>query len=95
MSKIGHFEVAVMMKVNELAQRHGLESWEFDAEYDTETGELSFPSAPGGADRYDRFCKMKEALGCDEKGKLLLDSDAALLDALNEALRTAPRTWAR
>ncbi|RJG55389.1 hypothetical protein D0Z70_08240 [Sphingobium terrigena] len=91
MSKIGHFEIAVLMKVNELAQRHGLELWEFDAEYDTETGELSFPSTPGGADRYERFRKMKDALGCGEGGKLQLDSDAALLEALDTALSTAPR----
>jgi hypothetical protein len=94
MSKIGHFEIAVLMKVNELAQRHGLELWEFDAEFDTETGELSFPSTPGGAEKYGQFRKMQETLGC-KNGKLQLDSDAALLDALDEALSAAPRTWAR
>lgn len=93
MSKIGHFEIAVLMKVNELAQRYGLELWEFDAEFDTETGALSFPSTPGG-DQYRQFCKMREALGCKE-GALQCDSDAVLLETLDKALRTAPRARTR
>lgn len=88
MSKIGHIEVAVLMKVNQLAERYGVDLWRFDAEFDTETGELSFPSVPGG-DQQVPFDKMMTALGCDNC-KLQLD-DSDLLERLDEALFTAPR----
>lgn len=92
-AKISNIDVAILNKVNELAERYGLKPYDFDASLDTDTGHFQFDSAPTG-EKYPAYLAMKEALGCQDD-VFPSTNMTELYDALDHAIRTAPRVWSR
>lgn len=92
-AKISSIDVAILNKVNELAERYGLKPYDFDASLDTDTGHFQFDSAAAG-DKYPAYAAMLEALGCTE-GVFPSTNMTELYDALDHAIRSAPRVWSR
>ncbi len=92
-------DVAVLSRVNELAERHGLKPYDFVATSKLEedgTGithvlEFEVP-ARGNALREDRFDRMLKDIGIVQSDEAALRGDTAtIIDALDNALQLAPR----
>lgn len=102
--------IAIMMKVNELASRYGVEPYDFVAVLKHEripnpalggaldiTGRtvLAYEVPPSDPSKFERFELMLETLGaCDDTG-LLVARDEEIIKALNHALDLAPRARGR
>jgi hypothetical protein len=93
-------DVAVLSRVNELAERHGLKPYDFVATSKLEeddTGithvlEFEVP-ARGNALREERFDRMLKDLGIVQGDRAVLRADTAtIIDALDNALQLAPRS---
>ena len=91
-------EIAVLTKLNDLAERRGLKPYDFVAviqpEGDAFVLDFEVP-AQGNALREERFSKMLSDLG------IIVDERAALkgqmsdiIDALDDAIRLSPRNRA-
>jgi hypothetical protein len=92
---ISNNEIAILTKLNELAERYGLKPSDFNATVrsDPEGPDtiLRFEAdAHGNALREERYGKMIAALGVDADG-YLRGSDEHIIDALDTALQNAPR----
>jgi hypothetical protein len=90
-----NLDIAVLAKVNELAERHGLKPYDFVAIYRHDTDKqqevLSFESPAGGnALREQRFGKMLADLGVGDNDKLR-GTPATIVDALDHAISVSPR----
>lgn len=98
--------IAIMMKVNELASRYGLEPYDFLAVLQYERapnpalgGELDmtgrsmliYESPPNTPSKLERFELMLETLGASNETGVLIGEDEDLFKALNHALKVAPR----
>ncbi|HEY1270435.1 MAG TPA: hypothetical protein VH575_24375 [Gemmataceae bacterium] len=92
-------DVAVLSRVNELAERHGLKPYDFVATSKLEeddTGimhvlEFEVP-ARGNALREERFDRMLRDIGIVQGDRAVLRGDTAtIIDALDNALQLAPR----
>jgi hypothetical protein len=96
---LDNVDVAVLTKVNELAERHGLKSYDFVATF--QPGEkgyaLDFECPASGNDlREERFDKMLAAIGITVSDRATLGGNPAqIIDALDKALEHAPRTRLR
>lgn len=91
---IDNLEVAILSKVNALAERHGLKPYDFVATFhhdaDTDKSQLAFEvPASGNQLREDRFARMLKVLGVTE-GELS-GTTAHIIEALDHALENAPR----
>jgi hypothetical protein len=110
MKTVNNVEIGIMMRVNELASRYGLEPFDFIAEYKDETvltgslsGEpeptgnsvLSYPILPRNPSKLERFELMLETLGISNDSGAMIGSDEQIVKALNKALEVAPRNRAR
>jgi len=92
--------VAVLSRVNELAERHGLKPYDFVATSkfeEDDTGisqhvlEFEVP-AQGNALREERYDRMLKDIGIVQGDRAVLRGDAAtIIDALDNALQLAPR----
>jgi len=102
--------IAIMMKVNELASRYGLEPYDFLAVLHYEKvpnpalgGELDmtgrsvlcYETLPDNPSQLERFELMLETLGASNETGLLIGEDEKIIKALNHALEVAPRTRER
>jgi hypothetical protein len=92
-------DVAVLTRVNELAERHGLKAYDFVATSKLEeddTGithvlEFEVP-ARGNALREERFDRMLKDIGIMQGDEAVPRGDTAtIIDALDNALQLAPR----
>ncbi len=92
---LDNVDVAVLTKVNELAERHGLKSYQFIATFNRDdTGyALEFECPASGNDlRDERFEKMLADIGITvDDGAVLKGDTAKIIDALDDALDLAPR----
>ncbi len=92
-------DVAVLSRVNELAERHGLKPYDFVATSKVEedggriTHVLEFEvPARGNALREERFNRMLKDIGIVPSDRAVLKGDTAtIIDALDNALQLAPR----
>lgn len=102
--------IAIMMKVNELASRYGVEPYDFVAVLKYEktpnpalggeldmTGRsvLAYEVPPSNASKFERFELMLETLGASNETGLLVGEDEQIIKALNHALEIAPRARSR
>jgi hypothetical protein len=96
-------EIAIITKVNELAERHGLKPYDLVAtvssKYDDYTHacnyQLAFEIPAQGNDlRVQRFDKMLADIGVPEDGQLI-GSAATIVDGLDHALSIAPKPRSR
>jgi hypothetical protein len=92
-------DVAILTRVNDLAERHGLKPYDFVATIRREGGgnlgryvlEYEVP-AQGNALREERFAKMLKDIGIVPGDEAALRGDTAtIIDALDNALQRAPR----
>jgi hypothetical protein len=98
--------IAIMMKVNELASRYGVEPYDFVAVLKYEkapepalggvlasTGRsvLAYEVPPSDPSQLERFELMLETLGASNDTGLLVAEDEQIIKALNHALQVAPR----
>jgi hypothetical protein len=92
-------DVAVLTRVNDLAERHGLQPYDFAATFKIEedgrriTHVLEFEvPARGNALREERFDRMLKDIGIGHGDEAVLKGDTAtIIDALDNALQLAPR----
>src|SRR5581483_8489333 len=97
---LDNLDVAVLSRVNELAERHGLKPYDFVATSKLEeddTGisqhilEFEVP-ARGNALREERYDRMLKDIGILQGDRAVLRGDAAaIIDALDNAIQLAPR----
>jgi hypothetical protein len=95
---MNNFEVAVMMTINELGRRYGLEPYEIDASIHTPTSGpeviVRFETPPEA--KADAYRRMMRDLGiADPGGSPLLGSEASVWKTLQTALRRAPKPRGR
>lgn len=95
---LDNVDVAVLTKLNELADRHGLKPYDFVATFlqkgDAQNYALTFEiPAQGNALREERFDNMLTAIGdtVPETG-ILSGHTEQIIDALDNALERAPRS---
>jgi hypothetical protein len=102
-SMIDNLDVAVLSKVNSLAERYGFKPYDFVATFQqVEAPEgthwkLAFESFPGGdVSREATFDRMLKSIGIDDNGPAVLHGSAqAIFDALDHALDKAPKSRGR
>ncbi len=95
---LDNLDIAVLTKLNELAERHGLKPYDFVATFrcaDSERSRYALHfemSASGTALREKRFDQMLGAIGIESADAAeLTGSPVTIIDALDRALQTAPR----
>jgi hypothetical protein len=100
---LDNVDVAVLTRVNDLAERHGLRPYDFVAtiRYEDRPGHkpgnhiLDFECpASGNGLREERFYRMLSSLGItvtDERGAVLEGHPSHIIDALDNALSLAPK----
>jgi hypothetical protein len=96
---LDNIDVAILTRLNELAERHGLRPCDFVATvvHDADSGRAALQfevPAQGNALREQRFEKMLQTLGVDSNGRLT-GGQAKILDALDNALQTTPKPRTR
>ena len=93
-------DVAVLTRVNELAERHGLKPCDFVATFTPEEDDTGITHhvlqyevpARGNALRVDRFNRMLKDIGIVVDDEPVLRGDpATIIEALDNALQVAPR----
>ena len=95
---LDNVDVAVLTKVNELADRHGLKPYDFVATFGwkeaAHTHVLNFECPASGSSRREkRFDNMLTAIGITVTDKADLSGrPEQIIDALDNALEHAPRT---
>jgi len=96
---LDNVDIAILTKVNELAERHGLKPYDFVATFNFEEDakgtrhvlEFEHP-ASGNALREERFDKMVRDLGIvTEDRSALIGKPSQIIDALDHALSLSPR----
>ena len=88
-------DIAILTRLNELAERHGLKPYDFVAtvrhDPNSPNAILSFEDpAQGNALREERYGKMLQSLGVGADDTLTAPY-AQVIDALDNALQQAPR----
>ena len=93
---LDNIDVAVLTKVNELADRYGLKPYDFVATFKrgAKGWTLEFECPAVGNDlREERFDKMLTVIGITGGDQAALRGDnAKIIDALDNALDLAPRS---
>jgi hypothetical protein len=96
---LDNVDVAVLTKVNELAERYGLKPYDFVASFKRggKKYALDFECPASGNDlREERFNTMLTAIGITVGDGAVLEGDTVkIIDALDNALDHAPRTRRR
>lgn len=92
---IDNITIAVLTKINQLAERYGLKPCDFVAEYhpsaNSHESELCFTVAPQTESKQKILESIMDALGVNEGGALSA-TDQSIIDALDNAIRRAPRS---
>ncbi|SRR5579875_1057439 len=92
-------DIAIMTRVNELAERHGFRPYEFHAVVRPEERNAENPNMvlsfevpySGNKARESAFYKMLDGLGVEETTGKLFGTDKQIIEALDGALAVAPR----
>ena len=98
---LDNIDVAVLTKVNELAERYGLKPYNFVATFKHDGKEsyvLDFECpASGNGLREERYDKMLTAIGIapGQDSAMLTGNPGQIIDALDNALEHAPRPRSR
>ena len=98
---LNNVDIAVLTKVNELAERFGLKPYEFVAvvkDIDSTVHEyaLDFECGPNdNALRESRFEQMLTAIGVPDDAHRIRGNPATIINALDHALLKAPRPYGR
>ncbi len=97
---IDNIDVAILTKVNELAERRGLKPSDFVASVyngeELEDNSLRFEVPPSGnALKVERFGKMLEDLGVGSDSNTLKGTAGSIIDALDYALSISPKPRTR
>lgn len=102
--------VAILMRVNELASRYGIEPYDFVAVLQDEiipnpnveggvdqTGRtvLNYSTMPEDRSKFEKFELMLESIGASNETGILAGTDEELIKALDNGLRVAPRARPR
>src|SRR5689334_20228402 len=99
MSLLDNGTVAILQKVNELAERYGISPLQFIATIKTnsEKNVLSYECPPMDRSEDEQFYKMLTALGASdiEYGPKLVGDPKEIYDALLAAIEKAPRARKR
>lgn len=110
MAVLDNISIGILMKVNDLAARYGLEITDFLAELKIEkvatpsmgglktmTGRsiLEYAAPPDNPSKRERFELMLETLGISNDTGKMVATDSEIMQALNKALEVAPRAWRR
>lgn len=95
--KFNMYEFALMSRFIELGRRYGLEPWQFGIEYDRSTGETYVTGGPAGQDLHTRFVAMLSSLGMTSDGPRTIPHEEGedMLEAIDKAIESSPRKWAR
>jgi hypothetical protein len=92
---IENITVAVLTKVNQLAEQYGLKPYDFVAEYhpsaNSDESELCFTVAPKSESKQRILENIMDALGFNDEGALVA-TDEVIIDALDNAMRRAPKS---
>jgi hypothetical protein len=94
---LGNIDVSVLTKLNDLAERYGLKTYDFVATYrwneEIKDHVLQFEMpAQGNELREERFEKMLKAIGIDESNDdVSIVGPEKIIDALDDALKLAPK----
>ena len=93
--------VAILTKVNDLADRYGLKPYDFVAmfKHEEKDGKLDWvlnyeAPASGNAAKVEKFDKMLDTLGI-KQDSAIRGSVEQIVDALDQALELAPRSVKR
>ena len=97
---LDNYDVALLSRVNELAERYGLKPYDFVATSNAAKQEglhvLTFEVPASGNDlREERYEKMLNSIGVKEDTGELTGSYKHLIDSLDNALAAAPRPRTR
>src|SRR6266852_4322196 len=96
---LDNIHVAILTKVNELAERHGIKPYDFCAGIHIEdpsrvTLKFEIPVS-GNSSKVRSFNKMLDLLGFDEDTHSLTANVEQIVDALDNGLRLAPKPQLR
>jgi hypothetical protein len=87
--------IAILTKVNELAEQYGVKPYEFVAaiyyKEDSNITMLRYESVPPDEKQQVRFFKMLDRMGVGEQSGELEGTSKQIIDALDEALQRAPK----
>jgi hypothetical protein len=93
---LDNIQIAILIKVNELAERHGIKPYQFCAVVRIEDPShisLSFEvPVSGDSANVKRFNKMLDQIGFGEDTHTLMGSDKQIIDALDKAIHHAPKS---
>jgi hypothetical protein len=98
--RLGNAEVAILMRVNELAERYGLKPYDFGAEVRCDVEEdktiLMFGWTPDANTREGtQFFQMVDRIGVGKTTGILEGTDKEIINALDSALQRAPKRRSR
>ncbi|MBX3357430.1 MAG: hypothetical protein KF745_03290 [Phycisphaeraceae bacterium] len=91
---LGNVEVAILTKLNELAERHGLSPLDIAAEFhgQDEKSKLVFYTLPQEAVPLERFERMMQGLGITDRETLhITGTEQQVYDTIQWAIEKAPR----
>lgn len=91
-------DVAILSKVNQLAERYGIKPYDITATISLKEGldqhVLHFESLPGDPEKLRQAEQMLLAIGTDSE-HMMIGTDAEIYEALDGALQRAPRRMHR
>jgi len=93
---LDNLQIAILTRVNDLAARFGIKPYEFVATVDNHS-DMSFlilrfeVPVSGNPAKEVKFDKMLDLIGLGENTHELKGTDAQIIDALDNALRLAPK----
>jgi hypothetical protein len=97
---LDNIDIAILTRVNDLAELHGFKPYEFVATVrdlpEACKMRLAYEvPASGTADKEKRFYKMVDAIGAGEKTGILEGTAAEIIDAIDNAIARAPKPRSR
>lgn len=94
---MNNIDVAILHKVNKLAERYGVPPYEFTATYGYHDDEalmaLTFHPDTASPETFAKFEQMMAAL--EHRNYQMLGDDQTIYDALADALKRAPKRHGR
>jgi hypothetical protein len=97
---LDNIDVAILTRVNDLAERYGLKPYDFVATTKSAEQEgkhtLAYETPASGNElREERYEKMLDSIGVDQETGQLTASYQHIIDSLDNALALAPRPRSR
>ena len=93
---LSHLEIAVLMRVNELADRYGVKPYEFSTSFYLKDGKchLGYDTAPEDDPQGKKYERMLEAVGA-QNGDELVGDYRDIIEKLDQAIKKTPRPRSR